>query len=612
MAAHPAGRVTSARDIFLRFWPYTKGDRLRLLLGGMLTIILAACEISSVLLFEVIVSKVLQKGHLAGFWGPAATWLGVAAVGALAMSGSSYVTALAAERFMLRLRDSVFARAQRLSPDFFAERRLGDLMVRLTDDIGVIEGLVSSGVVSLVTSVVSVMAFATAVFVIRWDLALVAFAIAPLFWLAARGFSGQLAKAAQRERAASGSIASAVEESLSNQALVQAFNRQETEARRLHDEGVSWLRARMAETRLDSIYGPLVYVIETFCVLVVFGVGAWDLVSGRISLAGLLAFAAFLAFLYPPAASVSGFVLGVSEASASSARITEILEFRPAVADGTALRSRLRSRGRIEFDNVTFGYPGADAPVLDRLSFTAEPGRLLAVTGPSGSGKSTITRLLLRFYDPAAGRILLDGVDIREMSLRTLRYNITLLQQENLMFPGTVRENISYGRSGLSERQVVAAARAADADAFISALPGGYDALVGQRGRLLSGGQRQRIAVARAIARDAPVLLLDEPTTGLDSASAARMMGRLSQFMAGRTAIFITHDPRLVAGAGDVLTLGGARPGSQRAEGVLQDRQPLLKQLLADHQRRQEAEHVPVGPAGEHDQSRRVAGLGDL
>jgi ATP-binding cassette, subfamily B, bacterial len=180
------------------------------------------------------------------------------------------------------------------------------------------------------------------------------------------------------------------------------------------------------------------------------------------------------------------------------------------------------------------------------------------------------------------------------------------------MFPGTVRENISYGRSGLSERQVVAAARAADADAFISALPGGYDTLVGQRGRLLSGGQRQRIAVARAIARDAPVLLLDEPTTALDSASADRMMGRLSQFMAGRTAIFITHDPRLAAGAGEVLTLGGARQESERPEGVLQDRQPLLQQLLADDQRRQEAQHVPEGPAGEHDQSRRMAGFRDL
>jgi ATP-binding cassette, subfamily B, bacterial len=546
------------RAVFREYWPYTRGDRLRLLAGGLLSLVLLGCELASVIIFEAIVSKVLERHHLAGFWVLAGLWLAVAALGAVAMAWGGWLTGLAAQRIQLRLRDSVFAHTQRLPVDYFDERRLGDLMIRLTDDIAVVESAVASGPLSLVSSVVAVVVFAVAALVIRWDLALLAFAVAPAFWVVARLFSGPLSRAASQERSASGSVTSTVEESLANQALIQAFNRQETESRRLHREGVWWLRAKMAETRLDSIYAPLVYFLETCCVLAVFGLGAWDVTAGRLSLAGLLALAACLAYLYPPVQGLSGLLLTVSEAGASAARIGDILSFRPRVAERTlALKGRLRGRGRIDVQDVTFGYPRSSRPVLDRLSFTAVPGRLLAVAGPSGTGKSTITRLLLRFYDPDAGRILLDDIDIRDLSLRTLRYNVTLLQQESLLFPGTVADNIRYGRSGAPARDVLAVARAADAHGFISALPDGYDTLVGQRGRLLSGGQRQRICIARAFLRDAPVLILDEPTTGLDAASAGRLLAVIRRFAADHTAIVITHDPRVAAAADDVLRLPG-------------------------------------------------------
>jgi ATP-binding cassette, subfamily B, bacterial len=561
-----AGRAASVRGVFREFWPYTRGDRLRLLAGGLLSLVLLGCELASLVIFEAIVSRVLERHHLAGFWVLAGLWLTVAALGAVAMAWGGWLTGLAAQRIQLRLRDSVFSHTQRLPVDYFDERRLGDLMIRLTDDIAVVEGAVASGPLSLVSSVVSIVVFAVAALVIRWDLALLAFAVAPAFWVVARLFSGPLSRAASLERTASGSVTSTVEENLANQALIQAFNRQETESRRLHQEGVGWLRAKMAETRLDSIYAPLVYFLETCCVLAVFGLGAWDVTAGRLSLAGLLAFAACLAYLYPPVQGLSGLLLTMSEARASAARIGDILGFRPRVAERTlALKGRLRGRGRIDVQDVTFGYPRSGQPVLDRLSFTAVPGRLLAIAGPSGTGKSTITRLLLRFYDPDAGRILLDDIDIRDLSLRTLRYNVTLLQQEPLLFPGTVADNIRYGRSGAPARDVVAAARAAGAHGFISALPDGYDTLAGQRGRLLSGGQRQRICIARAFLRDAPVLILDEPTTGLDAASAGRLLAVIRRFAAEHTAIVITHDPRVTAAADDVLRLpapAGVKPSA--------------------------------------------------
>jgi ATP-binding cassette subfamily B protein len=557
-----SGRVRSTREVFREFWPYTREDRLRLLASGLLSLVLLGAELGSVIIFEHIVSNVLEKRHLAGFWALAGLWLALAAAAALAMAESGWLTGLAAERIRLRLRDSVFSHAQRLPVDYFDERRLGDLMVRLIDDIAVVEGAVASGPVSLFTSVTSIAVFAVAALVIRWDLAIAAFAVAPVFWLVARRFSGPLSRAASRERAANGSVTSAVEESLANQALIQAFNRQDAQSRLLHAEGMSWLRAKMAETKLGSIYAPLIYFIETCCVLMVFGLGAWDVAGGRLSVAGLLAFAACLAYLYPPVQGLSGLVLTVSEASASAVRLDDILGARPPVIEGTrALKGRLRSGGRVDFEDVTFGYPRSSQPVLDRVSFTAAPGRLLAIAGPSGTGKSTIARLLLRFYDPDAGCIRLDRIDIREFSLRTLRYNVTLLQQEALLFPGTVADNIRFARSGASGQDVVAAAQAAGAHEFITGLPDGYDTVAGQRGRLLSGGQRQRICIARAFLRDAPVLILDEPTTGLDTTSAQHLLKVIHRFAARHTAIVITHDPRVAAAADDVLVLrrDGAR-----------------------------------------------------
>jgi ATP-binding cassette, subfamily B, bacterial len=554
-------RLRLAAGVFSRFWPYTRGDRLRLLLAGTALITVSGCEVVAVLLFDEITTRVLQHRRLAGFWAPAGAWLAAACVAALAMFAAGYLTSLAGERFMLRLRDAVFAHAQRLSPGFFAERRLGDLMVRLTGDVEVVEQLACSGLVTTACSAVSAILFAGAAVALNWRLSLAVLAVAPLLALAARAFSGRVGAAAARERDASGSITSAVEQSLANQTLVQAFNRQNAESRRLHREGVSWLRARMAAARLSSAYGPLVYLIETAGVLAVLGVGSWQVAAGQTTLGGLLAFAVLAAYLYPPIQELSAVALDVSQASASAGRITEILHARPPVSDGTAVGAGLRSAGRVEFAGVTFAYPGAGQPVLDGLSFTAGPGRVLAVIGPSGSGKSTIARLLLRFYDPSAGRVLLDGIDIRELSTRTLRRNVTLLQQDSPLLAGTVMENIGYGASAATGAEIVAAAQAADAHGFIAALPEGYQTVVGEGGRPLSGGQRQRIAIARALIRDAPVLILDEPTTGLDEAGAQRAMALLRGLMAGRTTILITHDLRLVDGADQVLVLGETMPG---------------------------------------------------
>ena len=548
--------MTAAGGVIRRFWPYTKGDRLRLVLGGVCALAVSGCELGTVGLFGVITDRVLARGHLAGFWRLAAWWLAIVAVAAVAMFFAEYVTSLASERFALRLRDDLFGHAQRLPPDFFDRRHLGDLMIRLTEDVAVIEGITSSGVLGVATSAVSVALFMAAAIVISWQLALVAAAVAPVFWLASRGFSGKIARAAERERMLTGRLTSAIEESLANQALVQAFTSETVEFRRLHAEGDSWLRARMAQIRLSAIYGPAIYVIETLCVLTVFGFGAWELSRGATTIGGLLSFAILLAYLYPQVQGLAGYPLAISGAAESVARVTEIFDARSRVPDGTAIRARIRGSGFIAFDNVSFAYPESGRPVLRNLSFRAAPGQIVAIVGPSGSGKSTIAKLLLRFYDPDAGRVMLDGIDVRDLSLRALRHNITFLQQENLLFSGTIADNIGYGKRGATPAEVVAAARTAGAHEFISALPDGYATIAGQRGRLLSGGQRQRIAIARATLRAAPVLVLDEPTAGLSPADTRAVMRLLRPVMAGRTTIVITHDESVAAEADQKVTLG--------------------------------------------------------
>ncbi|MEO3885241.1 ABC transporter ATP-binding protein [Nonomuraea sp. B5E05] len=514
--------------------------------GVVLAIVAALCEVAAIRLFGHITDEVLTTKELGAFWTPAFTWLGLAAIAGAASFGGTYITALGAERFLLMLRDRVYAHLQTLAPEFSEKRRLGDLMARLTDDVEAIEELVGSGVVKAITTVASVIFFAGAAFFIRWDLALITMALIPAFLVVSKMFAAKFRIAAARERQSNGVMNSVLEEGLANQPLVQAYNRQDTESRRLHGEGRNWLRANMTQAWLSGLYGPAVQVIETVCLIVILGFGAWEIAAGRLTIGGLLAFAAYLAMLYPAVQGLGELALTVSEAAAGSDRVIEILRTGATVTDAPEAVPAGRSSGRIVFERVGFAYPGRGRPVLRDVSFTAEPGDVVVIAGPSGSGKSTLAKLLLRFYDPDAGRILLDGADIRGLTRRSLRENVTILHQETLMFSGSVRDNIAYGRPGASLDEIIRAAEAAGVHDFVKVLPQGYDTPVGQRGRLLSGGQRQRIAIARAILRDAPVLVLDEPMTGLDAATAAQIMQPLRRLMAGRTTLMITHDPRHV------------------------------------------------------------------
>ena len=543
-----------------------------------------AIDTATIWMFKVVIDQVLVPQDFGPF-----AWIALAYIGLTLLSGivsffDDYLSTWIGERFLLSLRTGFFGHLQRLSLDFFERRRLGDVLSRITGDIASIESFVLSGVTDALSYVLQILFFAGALFYLQWELAAISLVVTPFFWLAARHFSRLIKQASREKRRRSGSISSVAEESLSNVALVQAYNRQGTEVERFHRENVGSYEAEMASTRIKALYTPLVDLIELAGVLVVVGMGTWELSRGRLSLGGLLVFIAFLTQLYGPIRSLGRLTNRIYAASAAAERIVEFLDQTPSVADRPSARSLGRAAGSLRFDEVTFRYPETERNALERVSFEVPAGETLALVGPSGAGKSTIAKLLLRFYDPDGGRVLLDSRNLADLTLSSLRDNIAVLLQETLVFEGTIRENIAYGRPGASERQILDAARAADADEFIRELPEGYGTLVGQKGRRLSGGQRQRIAIARAMIRDAPVLILDEPTAGLDVESGERILDPLRRLMGGRTTVVISHNLMTVREAAAIVVLEHGWITEQGTHAELLDLEGTYSRLYRLHQ----------------------------
>ena len=554
-----AAPTIPVREIFRRFWPYARPYRRWLPLLVFLVALGSATEAATIWMYKVLVDEVLVP-HNFGLLG----WVALAYLGLVVLDGvvsfcDEYLSAWVGERFLVSLRTEFFRHLQGLSLGFFDRRRLGDLISRLSDDVDAIEEMVLSGVVSALSYSFQLLFFVGALFYLRWELALVSLLVVPLFWLVARRFSRLIQQAVREERRRAGSIGAVAEESLSNATLVQAYNRQDAEVVRFHRENLGSFRAQMTASRLSALFSPVVNVVELAGVLAVVGAGVWEFSQGRLTIGGLLVFIVYLSQLYAPIQGLSSLLNTVYEASAGAERIIELLDQSPSVTEREDALELNRVRGTVEFDSVSLRFPRAKRAALEDVSFRVGPGETLAFVGESGAGKSTVAKLLLRFYDPDSGSVRIDGYDLRDLTLRSLRENVAVLLQEGFIFDGTVRENIAYGKTEATEEEIVSAAKAADAHDFILGLPDGYDSVVGQKGRLLSGGQRQRIAIARAMIRDAPVLILDEPTTSLDEHSGGKIMEPLRRLTEGRTTIIIAHDLSTVAEATHVVMLKDGR-----------------------------------------------------
>jgi ABC-type multidrug transport system fused ATPase/permease subunit len=543
------------RSIFARFWPDTKP--LRGPIAAVLLLVAAGPALTTVVtwLFKVLIDEVVVPGDFRLFPRLAGVFVGLVLIQAVVSFGDHYLTVWTGERFTLALRARLFRHLHRLTPDFLERRSLGDVLTRLTGDITAIEQLLISGVAQAVSSVLELIFFTVALVLLDWRLTLAALIAAPAFLFVSGGLARRIQNAAREKSRRVGGIAGVAEESLGNAALVRAYHRGEFEARRFEQQNQAGFTAQMAATRLEALFEPLTDVLEVIGILAVIGLAVWEVAHHRLSVGGLLAFVAYLGQMYGPIQGFGMLSNAVFAASASAERVIELLDQQPSIVEPAKPRALRHARGAVRFHQVNFAYPGAERPTVVGMDFTVQPGQTIALVGASGAGKSTIAKLLLRFYDPDSGAVSIDGVNLPDLSLDDLYRNVAAVLQETLVFDGTIRENIQWGKPDASEEQIVQAAIAADAHGFISAFPDGYHTRVGQRGRLLSGGQRQRVAIARAMIRDAPVLILDEPTTGLDVESSQRVLSPLRRLMAGRTTILISHNLLTVTEADHILML---------------------------------------------------------
>ena len=548
VAAAPAVAV---RAVVRRFWPLARPYRKQFAAGIVLAALLPAVEAAEVWLFKLVVDDVLVAETLEPLAVLVPAMVALALLGALLSFGDEYAATWVGERFTLALRTKLFAHLQTLEPDALDRRRHGDVLARLTGDVHAIETLLLSAAGELVQAAARVLFFGGALFLLSWRLALAALVVVPVFAFAAHRFARLARRAARERRRRSGSLTAVAEEALGNVALVQAAGTQEHELARFRRESEGKLDAELAGTRISGLFAPVVDLIELTGAVLVIVLGTLALAGGDLTLGGLLAFLAYLAQLYRPVRDVSRLGQTIFEASAGAERVIELLDTEPRVTDGP---HTLRSARRLAFEGVTYTYPGADRPALEDLTLDVRPGTCVALVGESGAGKSTAAKLALRFADPDSGTVRLDGHDVRDLTLRSLRGHVGLLLQDAPVFDGTIRDNAAYGLRA-TDVQVSAALAAVGLDLD-------PETRTGQRGRALSGGERRRVAMARVLLQDAPVLVLDEPSAGLDAEATTRLLEPLRRVMADRAALLITHDPILVAAADEVVELA---PWTSRA-----------------------------------------------
>jgi ABC-type multidrug transport system fused ATPase/permease subunit len=478
----------------------------------------------------------------------------IAIVGAIASYIDNYFTTSAGQWVANDLRLRIYEHLHRLSLRYYDHAKVGTLVSTITSDVATIQDFASSSTLSIVVDLLTILFMVALMFWLEWDFTLIAVGFAPMLLLFIFHFKKIVKDATRAVRVRQSELLSIVQRGLGSIRVTKAFGRQELELAHLEQASHATVAAALRARKIKSMMSPIVNIVVAICTAVVLCRGTSLIVTGNMTAGALTVYLAYLKSFFKPVKDLAGMTSTLAQTTVALERIQTILSADEVIKERTGAVDPGRVKGAIAFDRVSFGYE-KDSPVLREVSFSIAPGEVVGIVGPTGSGKSTVLSLLPRFYDPALGRILIDDIDIADYKVSALRSQIGFVLQDSVLFHGTVRENIAYGRPEATDGEIVAAAKIANAHDFISRMPLGYESVVGERGETLSGGQRQRIAIARAVIRNSPILVLDEPTAALDAESEHLVIEALRNLMKGRTVIMIAHRLSTLVDADKIIVL---------------------------------------------------------
>jgi subfamily B ATP-binding cassette protein MsbA len=524
---------------------------------------------------KVIVDSVLQSKPLKGWFGDlafrvfghdalavlnfaVAAVVLIAVLGAISSYVESYLTNSVGQWVAHDLRRTLYHHIQRLSLAEHNESRTGDLISRVTKDTDAVQEFINSALLGIFVDLLTLGGMVGVMFYLDWRFTLVALLVAPVLFLVVYTYTRRIKDASRAVRKKESELLSRVAEVLSSIHVVQAFAREDYEEKRFESESVENVQLAVQAKALKAKLSPITEVIVAVGTSLVLGYGARRVLSGELSVGVLIVFLLYLGKMYKPMRDLSKMSDTISKAVVARERMLEVLNVDSRVRDLPRAKQAPRFKGGIEFSHVTFGYDDGTT-VLNDVSIRIEPGQFAAIVGPSGTGKTTMVSLIPRFYDPVSGEVRIDGTDVRNYRLKSLRDQVSLILQDTLLFRATIRDNIAYGRPNASLQEIRRAAELANAHEFIEVMPQGYDTIVGERGATLSGGQRQRISIARAVIRNTPILILDEPTANLDAASEQSVITALGRLMKSRTSVFIAHHLAAIRHADVIFVVSDAR-----------------------------------------------------
>ncbi|MFH1709898.1 MAG: ABC transporter ATP-binding protein [bacterium] len=551
--------------LYIRLLKYLKPLSTNIIAALVCIVLLSACNIALIPIASNLTKALAEKNfHLLNM-------IAVIAIiiyffKSLLSYGQVYLMSFAGQRMIIDLRKDLYKHIQTLSFDFFSKWRVGDVMSRIMNDTGSLQNAMLLSVTEILPNVLTLFGALIYLLKLNFRLTLLTLLVAPVITLTISRFSILIREAARQTQKKAGDIYSILAEKVAGIRVIKSFTTEQHEVKRFGEEMEKSFWLTMREIQIDATQKPLLELIQAIAVVIVIWYGAYQVVAGQLSVNNLIAFFVGVGLIATPISTLGKITIAIQRSMSAAERIFEVMDTKPTVSDpkdGIELPS---IKGEVEFKNVDFHYEKG-TPILNNVSVKTKPGEIIALVGRSGAGKTTFVNLIPRFYDTVAGSVLIDGTDVKKCRLYSLRKQVGIVHQETVLFLGTIKENISYGRFDATDDEIISAAKAANIHDFIMSLPNKYGTIVGERGSLLSGGEKQRVSIARAILRDPKILILDEATSSLDTESERLVQDALEKLIKGRTTFIIAHrlstvqiaDRILVFDKGSIIEEGSHR-----------------------------------------------------